>query len=313
MPTEDFGAYTQGLTAGTQVSSTYEGRHITLVANEIVSPTGTVVKGDPVVFGTVGLQGVGVAFTSEVAATDLIAIDTEGIFNLSVTATDDAAGAGGVVVGGDLLYINTTTAVISKISNQATSIPVGLALGGIAQDATAVIAVKVHYDPSIDNAKRTYITVADGAYVYGKHHTSIFAGGESTGLEYFDQQVTGQQTGPLYGISTWMELAAGYISTGDPTVAAEVGLYDAGATLTLARVIGQQYQIQVASQPAHFYLYRVNGTNGFPIDSMYAIGNNDSLGYAADAGVGSTKSADIPFVTDMAGNVQYIRLYDARG
>ncbi len=147
MPDQDFGLYPDGETAGSQVSSTYEGRHVSLYASEITSPTGTVVKGDPVVFGTVaGAQGVGVAFKSEVAATDIIPIDTEGIFNLSVVASDDDGNS--LVVGGDPLYINTTTCVISKIRSNATQIPFGYALGQATGDGTAlVIAVKVHWDP----------------------------------------------------------------------------------------------------------------------------------------------------------------------
>ena len=147
MPDQDFGLYPDGLTAGTQVSSTYEGRHVSLFASEITSPTGTVVKGDPVVFGTVaGNHGVGVAFKSEVAATDIIPIDTKGIWNLSVVASDDEGNS--LVTGGDPLYINTTTAVISKIRDNATQIPFGYALGQATGDGTAlVIAVKVHWDP----------------------------------------------------------------------------------------------------------------------------------------------------------------------
>ncbi len=147
MPDQDFGLYPDGLVAGSQVSSTYEGRHVSLYASEITSPTGTVVKGDPVVFGTIaGNHGVGVAFKSEVAATDIIPIDTEGIFNLSVVASDDLGNS--LVTGGDPLFINTTTCVISKIRDNATQIPFGYALGQATGDGTAlVIAVKVHWDP----------------------------------------------------------------------------------------------------------------------------------------------------------------------
>ncbi len=148
MPTEDWGQYEQGLTAGTEVSSTYEGRHITCDASELVSTggSGVAVKGSPCVFGTTGLQAVGVCFTSG-TLTDKIAIDTEGIWNLAVLATNDGADAGGVVVAGDPLYINVATCIISKIKDPATQIPFGYALGGIAQDTSVVIAVKVHWDP----------------------------------------------------------------------------------------------------------------------------------------------------------------------
>ena len=148
-----FGVYpiADVLTAGDEVSSTYEGRHVTLLESELIHPShadGFVNKGDPVVFGTVALQGVGVAFTSAAAATDYIAIDTEGIWILDVVASDDDGGVD--VDGGDRLYISITTAVVSKISSTVTNVPFGYALGHIDSGSTETIAVKVHYDP-IDN------------------------------------------------------------------------------------------------------------------------------------------------------------------
>ncbi|MBU0822353.1 MAG: hypothetical protein KKC24_26245, partial [Gammaproteobacteria bacterium] len=205
-----YGAYpiADALDPGDEISSTYEGRHITLLESDLVHPDngdGFVNKGDPIVSATGRPAIVGVAFKSAAAATDRIAIDTEGIWNLDVVATSDAGDV--AVAGGDCIYINTTTAVLSKISDQATQVPFGYALGIVTSGATNAIAVKVHFDQSLDNAKRTYYTVTSGAYTYGKHHTSVFAGGQSTGLEYFDQQVTGTQTGNIYGFGTWMELA----------------------------------------------------------------------------------------------------------
>jgi len=306
-----YGVYpvADALDVGDEISSTYEGRHITLLESDLVHPThadGFVDKADPVVSATGKPDIVGVALKSAAAATDKIAIDTEGIWNLDVVAANDAGNV--AVAGGDVIYINTTTAVLSKISNQATQVVFGVALGIIDSGSTEAIAVKVHRDPSLDNAKRTYYTVTSGAYTYGKHHTSVFAGGQSTGLEYFDQAVTGTQTGPLYGMGTWMELAAGYTTIASITVCFEVGLYDAGATLTLGTVIGMQMQIQVASQPANFYLFRVNGTNGYPIDAMFVVGNPDSLGWVAGAET-ATYSGSIPFYS-WGGTVGWIRLYD---
>ena len=147
MPTQDFGVYPDSLTAGTEVSSTYEGRHVTVTAAELLTSDGSGVatKGLPCVFGIVaGNHGVGVCFATG-TTTDLIPIDTEGIWNLSVVASDDAGNS--LVTGGDPLYINTTTGVISKIRNNATQIPFGYALGQVAAGETAVIAVKVHWDP----------------------------------------------------------------------------------------------------------------------------------------------------------------------
>lgn len=300
---------------GEQISSTYEGRHITVLESDLIHPSHAddlVDKADPVVFGTTGLKAVGVAFLSAAAATDLIPIDTEGIWNLDVVAANDAGNV--AVAGGDLLYINTTTAVISKISNQATQIPFGYALGIITSGNTEAIAVKVHFDPSLDNAKRTYYTVTSGEYTYGKHHTAIFAGGLSTGLEYFNQQVTGTQTGLLYGWGTWMELAAGFTADGSILAAHEIGIYDAGATLTLARIVMQQIQGILASAPDSLHLWRINiAAAGGAITAMFAAANPTSVGYAASAGETSNKVGDIPFANVVGHGVRYIRLYDAAG
>ena len=148
MPDQDFGVYQDGLTAGTEVSSTYEGRHVTMTAAELLTSAGSGVatKGLPCVFGLVaGAQGVGVCFNSG-TTTDLIAVDTEGIWNLSVVASDDAGAS--LVVGGDPLYINRLTGVISKIRANITQVPFGYALGqATGDDSALVIAVKVHWDP----------------------------------------------------------------------------------------------------------------------------------------------------------------------
>ena len=151
-----FGVYPVAdvLTAGDEISSTYEGRHITLLESDLIHKAGNVGnfvnKGDAVVFGTVALQGVGVSFITATATGDLVAIDTEGIWILPVLPSDDGGQVD--VDGGDRLYISITTAIISKIASAATNVPFGYALGHIDAGATAeTIAVKVHWDP-IDNA-----------------------------------------------------------------------------------------------------------------------------------------------------------------
>ena len=312
-----YGAYpvADALDPGDEISSTGEGRHITLLESDLVHPThadGLVDKGDPIVSATGKPAIVGVAFRSAAAASDRIAIDTEGIWVLDVVATDDAGNS--AVAGGDLIYINTTTAVLSKISNQATQVPFGYALGIVTSGATAAIAVKVHFDPSMDNAKRTYYTVTSGTYTYGKHHTAIFAGGESTGLEYFDQQVTGTQTGGIYGFGTWMELAAGFTDNASLLVAAEIGLYDAGATLTTGRIVMQQIQAILASTPGtSLHIHRVNvAAAGGAITALYAFANPTSAGYVATAAETSTMIGAMPFADIVgASGIGWIRLYDA--
>lgn len=300
---------------GEEISSTYEGRHLTLLESDLVHPThadGFVDKWDPVVSAT-GLPCiVGVALQSALAATDRIAFDTEGIFALDVVAANDAGNS--AVAGGDLIYINTTTAVLSKISNGATQVPFGYALGIITSGNTESIAVKVHWNPSLDNAKRTYYIVTSGAYTYGKHHTAVFAGGQSTGLEYFDQQVTGTQTGNLYGWGTWMEFAAGFTAIASITAAHEIGIYDAGATLTSARIVMQQIQAILASAPGtSLHIFRVNvAAAGGAITALFAFANPTSAGFVANALETSTVIGHMPFADIVgASGIGWIRLYDA--
>jgi len=141
--------YLPGWTAGTQVSSTNEGRYIVLLESGMVHPThtdGFVNKGDPVIYGNI----VGVAMNSAAAATDYIEVDTEGIWNLTVTGTysDGTAGGGNSTVAiGDALYIDASAATISKQNDEYNNKPFGFALGPVVAGASTVIAVKVHWDP----------------------------------------------------------------------------------------------------------------------------------------------------------------------
>jgi len=165
MPGTTVGVYAGELTAGTEVSSTYEGRHVTVLETELIHPfraSGFVNKGDPVIIcnATVVAErgnAVGVALSTATALTDYIAIDTEGIFNLAVLSYDDT-GAGSAIVAGDPLYIHdgstggvgalgTGDATISKRRNNVTQIPFGYALGAMVAAGTGQIAIKVHWDP----------------------------------------------------------------------------------------------------------------------------------------------------------------------
>jgi predicted RecA/RadA family phage recombinase len=136
-----------GKTAGEECSSTGEGRHLSLEESYLTHPVhgdGFVDKGDPVNCG----DFVGVAFTSAAAATDTIAIDTEGIWFLNVIASDDVGTV--AVAPGDQLYINT-----GVVSKKASGIPFGKSLGVLSGSVSnQVCAVKVHcelrdVDPSV--------------------------------------------------------------------------------------------------------------------------------------------------------------------
>jgi len=86
-----------------------------------------------------------VAFTEGASATDLIAIDTEGIWQQSVVATDQNGDS--AVVVGDEIFIDKTTAILSKNYDKNVSVRFGFALYPIAEGVTDVIPVKVHFDP----------------------------------------------------------------------------------------------------------------------------------------------------------------------
>ena len=131
--------------AGNEISSSLEGRHITLEEMYLVHPThtdGLVDKGDPVAFW----DGAGVALKSAESPTDHIPIDTEGIWRLSVTNT--GVNAFGDISVGQVLFIDAAGVIFDEWS---TSFAIfGLALEPIADPGqgpaiTQVIAVKVHW------------------------------------------------------------------------------------------------------------------------------------------------------------------------
>lgn len=130
-----------GKSAGDEVSSTYEGRHITLLESQLGHPyhsDGLVNKGDPVWIGT---DLVGVAFDSATAATDLIAIDTEGIWVLTCKAADYSGNS--AIAVGDRLYANGLANLLA-ITKDATGLPFGYALTTLTSGYTDLVIVKVH-------------------------------------------------------------------------------------------------------------------------------------------------------------------------
>ena len=121
--------------AGEEVSSTFEGRHIYVqesLLTHVDNGDGLVDKGQPVAFW----EGVGVALKSATSASENIPIDTEGVWRLSVVATVSVA-------VGQSLYITTSGVVTDDPSNAQAVI--GYALQQITSPGTAIIAVKVHW------------------------------------------------------------------------------------------------------------------------------------------------------------------------
>jgi len=208
--------------AGQEISSTYEGRHLEMTESLLTHPThtdGFVDKGDPVLFG----KQVGVAFKSAAAATDLIAIDTEGIWALSVVAVDAAGNS--PVARGDRIYINTTTAVLSKIATPATNMPFGIALSTLATGTTGVVAVKVHQDPE---------TMGEIASLVSEEldHAAFT---DSTGASGYIDVTAGQLPARALVLGTSVNVTEGF--AGDTTAVVEVGV--AGDTDRFSSVTDQ--------------------------------------------------------------------------
>lgn len=295
---------------GDEISSTGEGRHITLYGDNLEhgSQVSYVTRGYGVWFG----DAVGMPFKTQTLAlgNPLMAIDTEGIWCVDVWGQDDAGNA--TVVPGEKLYINTTTGLVSKINNIASQLPFGYALGNVGSNATERIAVKVHWDPAYDTADRMYKTVTTGGF--GKRWTGLLEAGASEGVSaYFDGQIDGQQTGHTYGFGMWIEPQAGWIGSAHLLVGMDVGFYaNDTADPGLTRVIGFQYMSDWKIAPATMNVIRVNINQGRvanPMTAIWAFGNPESCGFIAaitesDAPVGYVPWADI-----VGYGVLYIRLY----
>jgi predicted RecA/RadA family phage recombinase len=135
---------------GEEISSTYEGRHVQVIEENLIHPDHTdpvtgddfVKKGDPVAFW----DGVGVALKTATSLTEAVPIDTEGIWRLCVINSGDMWGD---IYVGQTIYIGWDGELTDDIADAMTTF--GYALQGIPQDlqgdpVTECIAVKVHWD-----------------------------------------------------------------------------------------------------------------------------------------------------------------------
>lgn len=119
--------------AGDQCSSTSEGRYVNFVESVITHPahaSGLVEKGDPCLI----YEMVGVAMNTATSTSDIVSLDTEGIWYLVVESTLD------VIYIGQRLYIDNNAAVI----DDPTYMPFGWALDFVPDSEAKLIAVKVH-------------------------------------------------------------------------------------------------------------------------------------------------------------------------
>jgi len=309
--------------AGDEISSTYEGRHLTFLESELFHPyhaDGKVDKGDPVVAQTSTGYIVGVAFESAAAATDLIAIDTEGIWALKVFAdTDefwDKSAGEGAIVPGDPLFIDrvTTGAItagvgacgISKRRDRATQVPFGFALGSIDNEGEGVIAVKVHNQGSFDLRR----SMGNRAVVSGGMGWSFFGritDGKTEGLNgYVDGTILGTPTGPTYGFGSWLCIDDAATMGANVATPHDVGIYSGAAQAAANLYFAGQAQAQLAGSPGALHAWRFNTTH--TITALFLAANPGSVGYIVDATEDEGKVGAIPFVT-VSGAVRWIRLY----
>ena len=147
-----------GQTAGEEASSGGEGRVLTFEESVLTHPyhaDGFVDGKDPVVYGDI----VGVALKGAAAATDRIAIDTEGIFWLNVLGSisdDSDDGVAQALTPGTPIYIKKTpgtdTYILSGQSDLVSWQPFGYTLSAVTSSLTVptLVAVKVHWDPTED-------------------------------------------------------------------------------------------------------------------------------------------------------------------
>jgi len=330
MPGVTAGVYAGDEDAGTEVSSTYEGRHLTVTEEELIHPyitDGFVNKGDPVVLcdagvpGTYG-RGVGVAFTSGAATSDHIAIDTEGIWNLTVYAEDDNGDR--AVEIGDALYIRagnlpgaadadgTGDGELSKISEQTTQVLFGYALGSIVAGGSGVIAVKVHW--GVADIITAHDLEAIEANERGSRQRGILATpamDDGYGVWESQIEVTGLATGAIAERSDWINLGDSSTIPSYMFVHTD-GIWDGGATLTTAYISWAKYQCMLASDPAWCSLWELNfdGANS-GIDAIFNV-NNAALALGYVAGGVSTVIGSVPFFSTAAGALRgWIAIYDA--
>ena len=310
-------------TAGDEISSTGEGRYLTFLESELYHPyhsDGYVDKGDPVVAQTTTGKIVGVAMASASAATDLITIDTEGIWALTVYADTDevwdkVAGEGEIVAGDQLFIDHVSTGAItagvgacgiSKRRDASKNIPFGFALGAIDNEGEGVIAVKVHNQGSFD-LRRSMCNRAVPTGGMGWSFFGRITDGQSEGLNgYVDGTILGTPTGPTYGFGSWVCIDDEAVMGSNVGTPLDVGIYSGAAQASAVLYFAGQAQAQLAGAPGALYAWRLNTNQA--ITALFNAANAGSIGYAADATEDATKLGAIPLFV-LGGVTHYVRTY----
>ena len=310
-------------TAGEEGSSTYEGRHLTFVESDLVHPyhaDGLVDKGDPVL---VGDNIVGVAFKSAAAATDLIAVDTEGIWYLNVlgcvTLDGTAAGIAHAGVAGDPIYFqkvpSTDMYLLSGENDSANRVPFGFLLGATTGSTTVptLVAVKVHMDGGsilnngIDSAPITVATTR-----FGSQYATTMGSGHTEGLiRYSTGNITGTTNGHTYGVSEWINSGdAAVLTAGNIVVPHDTGVYSGVAQAAARIVFGSQHMAILAGAPASLHAWRLN-TATYAVTALIAAASPQSVGWVAGAGTAGAQVGYIPIADIVGPGIVYVRCYSS--
>jgi len=296
-----------GRSAGDEISSTYEGRYITVLESALTHPThtdGFVDGGDAVLLGN---ETVGVALSSAAAATDYITIDTEGIFALVVQGVNDAGNV--AVAEGDEVYINRTTCVLSRISNFATHQPFGYALSPVVSGVlTTVVAVKVHFDPAVLNQTLNYTTTTSGSY--GLSLRATLAGGASEGMSaYFEGHLSAASTGLVYNLGSWINVDDADLMTAGMIITPFEGGIWSGTSNAAARVVfAGQHMAILNDAPASLHAWRLNTTQ--TITALIAAANPGSIAYSAGT-AGTGVVGTVPLFDAVGPGLLYIDVHAA--
>lgn len=112
-----------------------DGTRIDATASECTGPNDPIESGDPVVWGNVP----GVALADERTDDDKVLIQTDGVFELSVTGANNAGSS--AISPGDIVYIDGTELNADDIDGTR----FGYALADVGSGATTAIDVKVGY------------------------------------------------------------------------------------------------------------------------------------------------------------------------
>ena len=295
-----------GRSAGDEISSTNEGRYITVMESALTHPThadGFVDGGDCVLLGN---ETVGVALSSAAAATDYITIDTEGIFAQVVQGINDAGNS--AVAEGDEVYINRTTCVLSKVSNFATHQPFGYALSPVVAGVlTTIVAVKVHFDPAVLNQTLNYTTTTSGSF--GLSLRSTLAGGASEGMTtYLEGHLSAVQTGLLYNLGSWINVDDADFLNGSIVTPFDGGIWS-GTSNPLGRVVfAGQHMAILNDAPASLHAWRLNTTQ--TITALIAAANPGSIAYSAGT-AGTGVVGTVPLFDAVGPGLLYIDVHAA--